>query len=109
MEKVTIPDSLRIDPSKITKDPEPFDCGGYADVYSGRYRGEQVALKRIRSNDINKVSFDERRHIHSNYAQRTSVVRCWRGERCHTNIYCLSLGFILTLRVPLCISYHRSW
>jgi hypothetical protein len=55
MEKVTIPDSLIIDPSKVTRDREAFDSRGYADVFSGRYRGEHVALRRIRSTSIDKV------------------------------------------------------
>jgi len=57
MEVPTIPGSLKLDSNQIMlEDYHSFEYGGQADVYAATYQGSKVAMKRIRSSCINKVS-----------------------------------------------------
>ena len=52
-----IPKSLLLNSSDIKSDRQswPFAQGGFADVFEGDFRGNRVALKRVRQNAIDQV------------------------------------------------------
>jgi hypothetical protein len=55
----SIPRSLLLDAADIKMNQTwPVAYGGFADIFEGEYRGNPVALKRINSKAIDKVSAD---------------------------------------------------
>jgi serine/threonine protein kinase len=45
---MTLPTSYTIPPHLLTVEDYAFDSGGFADVYSGEYKGLKVCVKRLR-------------------------------------------------------------
>jgi hypothetical protein len=95
-----LPKDLFITGVSIGEDRDPWTSGGFADVFRGTFRGQQVAVKRLRIQNEDKKTVNPVCPFPQGDCNILTYTRWYVGRLCYGNTFSIRISCLFSVLMP---------